>query len=147
MPEDFSPLGERVNIASALIKQVLVLQDFDTWSSVRKDYLPAEYHTVFSTIDKHYDKYHSLPTFEDLKFEVRDTATLEKLYAIQSVDVDVDAFMLLQYLKNEYTQKEILDSLEDSLGFLQPPSNFLQIALSLPLSFVQPHFKLSSSFL
>jgi len=113
LPEDFSPLGERVNIASALIKQVLVLQDFDTWSSVRKDYLPAEYHTVFSTIDKHYDKYHSLPTFEDLKFEVRDTATLEKLYAIQSVDVDVDAFMLLQYLKNEYTQKEILDSLED----------------------------------
>ena len=113
MPEVHSLLGERVNIASALIKQVLVLQDFDTWSSVRKDYLPAEYHTVFSTIDKHYDKYHSLPTFEDLKFEVRDTATLEKLYAIQSVDVDVDAFMLLQYLKNEYTQKEILDSLED----------------------------------
>ena len=102
-----------MNIASALIKQVLTLQDFETWSSVRKDYLPTEYHTVFNTIDRHYDKFHHLPTFEDLKFEIRDSATVEKLYAIESVEVDVDAFMLLQYLKNEYTQKEILDSLED----------------------------------
>tara|TARA_R110002153_G_scaffold29639_3_gene90867 strand:+ start:1041 stop:2408 length:1368 start_codon:yes stop_codon:yes gene_type:complete len=106
-------LGVTLNIASALIKQVLTLQDFETWSSVRKDYLPTEYHTVFNTIDRHYDKFHHLPTFEDLKFEIRDSATIEKLYAIESVEVDVDAFMLLQYLKNEYTQKEILDSLED----------------------------------
>ena len=101
-----------LNIASALIKQVLTLQDFETWTSVRKDYLPNEYHTIFSVIDKHCDKFHTLPTFEDLKFEVRDPATVEKLFAIESIDVEADAFMLLQYLKNEYTQKEILDSLE-----------------------------------
>ena len=101
-----------MNLASALIKQVLVLQDFETWSSVRKDYLPSEFHTLFSAIDKHCDKFHSLPSFEDLKFEIRDPATSEKLYAIESVEVDADAFMLLQYLKNEYTQKEILNSLE-----------------------------------
>ena len=101
-----------MNIASALIKQVLTLQDFETWTSVRKDYLPSEYHTIFSVIDKHCDKFHTLPTFEDLKFEVRDPATVEKLFAIESVEVEADAFMLLQYLKNEYTQKEVLDSLE-----------------------------------
>jgi hypothetical protein len=101
-----------LNIASALIKQVLTLQDFETWTSVRKDYLPNEYHTIFDVVDKHCEKFHSLPTFEDLKFEVRDTATVEKLFAIESIEVEADAFMLLQYLKNEYTQKEILDSLE-----------------------------------
>lgn len=101
-----------MNIASALIKQVLTLQDFETWTSVRKDYLPNEYHTIFDVVDKHCEKFHSLPTFEDLKFEVRDTATVEKLFAIESIEVEADAFMLLQYLKNEYTQKEILDSLE-----------------------------------
>ena len=101
-----------LNIASALIKQVLTLQDFETWTSVRKDYLPSEYHTIFSVIDKHCDRFHTLPTFEDLKFEVRDPATVEKLFAIESIEVEADAFMLLQYLKNEYTQKEILDSLE-----------------------------------
>jgi len=102
-----------LNIASALVKQVLVLQDFETWTCIRKDYLPNEYHALFNAIDKHCDSFHSLPSFEDLKFEIRDPATLEKLYAIQSVEVEADAFMLLQYLKNEYAQKEILTSLED----------------------------------
>jgi len=101
-----------LNIASALIKQVLTLQDFETWTSVRKDYLPSEFHALFGVIDKHCDKFHRLPTLEDLKFEVRDPGTLEKVYALQGIEVDVDAFSLLQYLKNEYTQKEILNSLE-----------------------------------
>ena len=102
-----------MNIASALIKQVLTLQDFETWTSVRKDYLPSEFHTLFGVIDKHADKFHKLPTLEDLKFEVRDPGTLEKVYALQGIEVEVDAFSLLQYLKNEYAQKEILTSLED----------------------------------
>ena len=54
-----------------------------------------------------------MPTIEDLKFEIRDSSTREKLFAIEAVEVDADPSMLLQYLKNEYTQKEILDSLED----------------------------------
>jgi len=54
-----------------------------------------------------------MPTIDDLKFEVRDSGTREKLYAVEAVEVDSDPYMLLQYLKNEYTQKEILDSLED----------------------------------
>ena len=102
-----------MNLASALIKQVLFLQDFDTWASVRQDYLPQEYHKLFVIIDKHCSEFHELPTFEDLKFEIRDVTTKEKLYAIESVDVDSDPYMLLQYLINEYAQKEILTDLED----------------------------------
>ena len=100
-----------MNIASALIKQALSLQDFDTWSELRQHYLPSEYHSLYSVINKHCEKFHKLPTFDDLKYEIRDSATSEKLYAVESVEVDVDAFMLLGYLKNEYTQREILDSL------------------------------------
>ena len=102
-----------MNIASAFIKQVLDARDFESWSSVRKHYLPAAYHRLFSEIDKHCEKFHELPTFEDLKFELRDGATKELLFAVDAVEVDADAYMLLQYLKNEYTQKEILNSLED----------------------------------
>ena len=101
-----------MNIASALIKQIVTLQDADTWSYLRKHYLPNEYHTIFSIIDGHSQKYHSVPTFEELKYEIRDSATQEKLLAIESLEVEADASMLLQYLKNEFTQKEILSSLE-----------------------------------
>jgi len=101
-----------LNIASALIKQVLALQDFESWSSLREHYLPTEYHTLYKIINEHCNKFHALPTIEDLKFEIRDPATKEKLFAIEAIEVDTDAFMLLQYLKNEYAQKEILRSLE-----------------------------------
>ena len=89
-----------------------MLQDSDTWSYLRKHYLPNEYHTIFSIIDGHSQKYHTVPTFEDLKFEIRDSATQEKLLAIEALEVEAEPSMLLQYLKNEYTQKEILYSLE-----------------------------------
>ena len=110
-----------MNIASALIKQILELQDFETWSSLRQHYLPPEYHSLHRMVEAHCEQFQKLPTFEELKFELRDISTKEKLYAIESVEVDVDPFLLLQYLKNEYTQKEILHSLEgfveDSVAF------------------------------
>jgi hypothetical protein len=102
-----------LNIASALIKQVLTLHDSETWSQLRKHYLPSEYHKLWTQITSHCDKYHKLPSFEDLTFEIRDSATIEKVLAISSMEVEAEPAMLLQYLKNEYTQKEILSSLED----------------------------------
>ena len=92
---------------------MLVLQDFETWSMTHKHYLPPEYHGMYGYIDGHCEKYHKMPTIEDLKFEIRDGATKEKLYAIESIEVEADAYMLLQYLKNEYTQQQILLSLEN----------------------------------
>ncbi|MDB4464582.1 DnaB helicase C-terminal domain-containing protein [bacterium] len=102
-----------MNIASALIKRTLELRDFETWTQVHKRYLPSEYHSLHSIIDKPSEKFHTMPSIEDLKLEIRDSNTREKLYAVEAVKVDAEPYMLLQYLKNEYTQKEILTSLED----------------------------------
>ena len=63
-------------------------------------------------IDKHIKDFNALPTFEDLKLSIRDRKLQEKVYAIEAVEVDVDAYVLLEYLKNEYTQVEILDELD-----------------------------------
>ena len=112
-----------MNLASAFLQQVLKCQDSDTWSLVRKNYLPKEYHTLFDAVTKHSEKFHTLPTFDDLHAAVRDSSTQEKVYAVQNgQEVDSDAFTLLQYLKNEYAQKEILTSLDkyvdSSVAFL-----------------------------
>jgi len=85
----------------------------DTWGGVRKHYLTAEYHTLFDAIDTHCTSYHTLPTFEDLKFSIRDANTREKLYSIEAVEVEADPDQLLLYVKNEYAQREILDRLEN----------------------------------
>ena len=101
-----------MNIASALIKQLVTQQDLDTWSQLKDIYLPNEYRGIFNILEKHVDNYQSLPTFEELSYEVRDKNIQEKLSAIESIDVDVDADLLLDYLKNEFAQVEILDELD-----------------------------------
>lgn len=110
-----------MNLASALLKQIIDCADFETWSAVRKAYLPSEYHTLYGVIDKHCEKYHKMPSFEDLECEIRDPSTIEKLCAIKTQETDLDAYMLLQYLKNEYAQEEILKELdnyvENSIAF------------------------------
>jgi len=110
-----------MNLASALFKRLLEEEDFDTWSSLRRHYLPSEYHVVYDIVDKQIDSYHKLPTIEELKLAIRDSATLDKIYAIEAVEVTAEPFLLLDYLKNEFTQKETLSQLhkyvEDSIAF------------------------------
>jgi replicative DNA helicase len=101
-----------LNIASALLKQVIALSDAETWSYVRRSYLPAQYHRLFDEVDRHLDQYHELPSFDDLKLSIRDKVTLEKVLSIESIQVDVESWVLLDYLKNEFAQKEILSQLE-----------------------------------
>lgn len=110
-----------MNLASALFKRILETEDFDTWSSLRRHYLPSEYCIVYDTIEKQVDNYHKLPTIEELKLAVRDAPTLDKIYAIEAVEVDAEPFLLLDYLKNEFTQQETLVELhryvENSISF------------------------------
>ncbi len=97
-----------MNLASALFKRILEEADFDTWSSLRRHYLPSEYHVVYDAVSKQVESYHKLPTIEELKLAIRDSSTLDKIYAIEAVEVDAEPFLLLDYLKNEFTQKETL---------------------------------------
>lgn len=110
-----------MNLASALFKRILEEEDFDTWSSLRRHYLPSEYHVVYDIVDKQIDSYHKLPTIEELKLATRDGPTLDKIYAIEAVEVEAEPFLLLDYLKNEFTQKETLFQLhkyvQDSISF------------------------------
>ena len=101
-----------MNIASALLKQLVIQKDLDTWSQLKDIYLPSEYRGIFAVLEKHVDNYQTLPTFEELDYSIRDKNLKEKLTAIESMEVDVDADMLLDYLKNEFTQTEVLDELD-----------------------------------
>lgn len=101
-----------MNLTSALLKQIITQEDFDTWGNLRENYLTSEYQQLHRVMATHVKNYTKLPTFEDLKLSIRDRSLREKIFAIEAVDVDVDAWLLLEYLKNEYTQVEILGELE-----------------------------------
>ena len=101
-----------MNLTSALLKQIIVQEDFESWGNLRENYLSAEYQSIYKAIDNHIKTFNGLPTFEDLKLSIRDRKLQEKVFAIEAVEVDVDAWVLLEYLKNEYTQVEILNELD-----------------------------------
>ena len=101
-----------MNIASALLKQIIDTKDFDTWSKLKEYYLPSEYRGIFSALNKHVDQYQDIPTLEEFETGLRDRSLQEKVIAMKSVDVQVPADLLLDYLKNEFTQSEILDELD-----------------------------------
>ena len=101
-----------MNIASALINRIIVEQDTETWGSLQQHYLPPEYQPLHRAVEKHFETYLSLPTFDDLKLALRDQTLKEKVYAIEALEVDSTPYQLLEYLKNEYTQVEILGEMD-----------------------------------
>ena len=120
-----------MNIASALLNRIILEQDTETWGSLQLHYLPAEYQSIHRAINKHFEQYLALPTFDDLKLELRDQSLKEKIYAIESLEVDSNPYQLLEYLKNEYTQVEILDEvdgyIEKSVGMATAEENIESI--------------------
>ena len=103
-----------MTLESALLKQILANTDFGTWNSLKEHYFPeGEYRKLWKIVDKHVHKYHELPTFEDLKLEIRSRELQEKVFAIETVETDVPADILLDYLKNQFTQNEILSRVEN----------------------------------
>lgn len=105
-----------MNITSVLLKKVILEADSETWSQLRSHYLPAEYHQVYKVINKYYEDVGSVPSFEALQLSIRNGLLLDKISAIQaSEDVELDNLQLLEFLKNEYTQEEILEQISKFL--------------------------------
>ena len=101
-----------MNLTAALLHQVIQLQALEVWGKLRPDYLPEEFKPVFRAIDKHYKQFLNLPTFDELELGVRDSRTLNRIYAIKTIEVDAEPSHLLEYLKNEYVQREALVQLD-----------------------------------
>jgi len=101
-----------LNLTSALLKQIISQEDHDTWGNLRENYLTAEYKALYKVMATHIKNFSELPSFDDLKLSIRDRKLQEKVFAIEAVEVDIDAWVLLEYVKNEYTQVEILDELD-----------------------------------
>ena len=101
-----------MNLPSALLKQIIKHSDSDAWGKLRAHYLPEDYHDIYRAIERHKKSFLSLPTFDELKLGVRKEATLQKIHAIEAVEVDAEPSTLLEYLKNEFVQTEVFKELQ-----------------------------------
>jgi len=60
-----------VDLASALLKQIISQQDLAAWTSLRKNYLPSEYGEIYDKVSSFLDRFNKVPTFEELKFDAK----------------------------------------------------------------------------
>jgi len=106
-----------LNITSILLKKIILESDSETWSRIRKHYLPVEYHPIYNVINSCFEDNSTIPSFEVLELSTRKNSLLDKIYALKAVDtVDIDNNQLLEYLKNEYTQEEIMTQISKYLS-------------------------------
>jgi hypothetical protein len=106
-----------VNLASILLKTIIAQCDMETWANSQKHYFPTEYSSIWSYLNKYVEQHSVLPSFEDLRLAVRDATLRDRFIALEKIDeIDIEPNILLEYLKNEYTQVEIMNQLEKYLS-------------------------------
>lgn len=113
-----------MDLASALLKQIIAKQDVPTWSALRRNYLPREFHALHDRIASFLDRFNKLPSFEELKFDSKAKQVNQQIALIELVDVDSEPDILLELLKTEYTQlvafEQIEKFIEGSIVFESP---------------------------
>lgn len=113
-----------MDLGSALLKQIIATQDIPTWSALRKNYLPREYHSLHDRIASFLDRFNKLPTFEELKFDTKSKQVSQQIALIELVEIDTDPEILLELLKTEYSQlvafEEIQKYVDRSIVFESP---------------------------
>lgn len=88
----------------------------DTWAECEKHYFPAEYVPLWNVLNKYVEEHSVLPSFEAIQLFLRDGNLRDKFNSLEKAEsIDIEAATLLEYLKNEYTQIEVMSQLENYL--------------------------------
>ena len=106
-----------MNLASILLKTIIAQSDMETWANSQKHYFPTEYSSIWSYLNKYVETHSILPSFDDLRLAVRDATLRDRFIALEKIEeIDIEPAVLLEYLKNEYTQIEIMNQLDSYLS-------------------------------
>lgn len=108
-----------MDISAIVLNKLLASKDLESYARLKLSFIDPAYSSVYSAISRHYSKYSSLPSFEDLEMTLREGATSNTLEAIKltdstevSIDVAIDA-LIDQYTQNEAIR--LLDRFVDKL--------------------------------
>jgi len=104
-----------LDLASALLKQIISQQDIATWTLLRQNYLPPEYKEFHKRVGSFVDRFGKVPTFEELKFDAHGKQLQQKIAIVELVEVEADAEILLEFLKSDYANQLTMDGIDKLL--------------------------------
>ncbi len=108
-----------MDISAVVLNKLLTEQNLDIWAKIKLVYLDPAFSTLYAAISRHYEKYSTIPTFDDLELTLREGPALKTLATLQLADVpEISAEVALDALVDQYTQNEairLLDKFIDKL--------------------------------
>jgi replicative DNA helicase len=127
-----------VDVSAVVLNKLLVEQSLDIWAKLKLVFLDPAYSSLYSVINKHYEKYNKLPSFDDLELTLREGPAAKTLATLKLTELpDVSAEVALDALVDQYTQNEtvkLLDKFVDKLPLYDSSEikeNLANIALTI----------------
>jgi len=108
-----------MEISAVVLNKLLSEQSIDIYSKLKLVFLDPAYSSLYAVISKHYEKYSTIPSFDDLEVSLRDGPASKTLATLKLTEVpEVSAEVALDALIDNYTQSEtikLLDKFVDKL--------------------------------
>lgn len=127
-----------MDVSAIVLNKLLTEQNLDIWAKLKLVFLDPAYSSLYTVLSRHYDKYHSIPSFDELELTLRDGPAAKTLATLRLTEApDVNAEVALDALLDQYTQNETIKLLENFVDKLpqydseEIKTNLSNIALTI----------------
>lgn len=111
------------DIGAIVLHKVIKEKNLDAWSKLKLAFFNAAFSSIYSAINKYYNRYNTIPDFADLDLYIRDATIKQNIYALSILEPpDMDIDIAIDALVNEYTQNEalkLIDELVDNITLME----------------------------
>jgi len=102
-----------MDVSAVIINKLLTEKNVDLWAKLKLAYIDPAFTNLYSAIGKHYEKYASVPSFEELELVLREGPALKTLAVIRLAQADdVPTDVAFDALIDQYTQNETISQLD-----------------------------------
>jgi replicative DNA helicase len=127
-----------LDTSAVVLNKLLTERNLDIWAKLKLVFLDPAYSSLYSVVNKYYEKYSAIPSFDDLELTLREGPASKTLATLRLTEVpDVSAEVALDALIDQYTQNEtvkLLDKFVDKLPLYDTneiKENLATIALTI----------------
>ena len=108
-----------MDTSAIVLNKLLTERNLEIWAKLKLVFLDPAYSSLYSQINKYYEKYSAIPSFDDLEVTLREGSASKTLATLKLTELpDVSAEVALDALIDQYTQNEtikLLDKFVDKL--------------------------------
>ena len=96
-----------MDTSAVVLNKLLSEKNLDIWARLKLVFLDAAYSSLYGSINKYYEKYSAVPSFDELEITLREGPASKTLATLRLTEVpDVSAEVALDALIDQYTQNE-----------------------------------------